>query len=83
MGGRHPDNEFREIGLSGPFYKGKYGKNRQNHYFFFLFENFHPEDHPIEKKFHNQSYSKLNENSKNDIENFVTHCLDVIMTSQS
>ena len=55
MGGRHQDNEFREIGPPGPFYKGKYGKNRQNHYLFFYFANFHTEDHPIEQKDYNQS----------------------------
>ena len=33
--GRQRDYEFREIGLSGPFYKGKYRENGQNHYFFF------------------------------------------------
>ena len=33
--GRQRDYEFREIGLSGPFYKGKYRENGQNRYFFF------------------------------------------------
>ena len=32
--GSGPDNEFREIYLSGQFYKGKYGKNSQNLDFF-------------------------------------------------
>ena len=33
--GRRPVHEFREIRLSGPFYKGKYRENGQNRYFFF------------------------------------------------
>ena len=33
--GRQRDYEFREIGLSRPFYKGKYRENGQNRYFFF------------------------------------------------
>ena len=48
---------------------------------FFSFANFHPENHSIEKKRYNQFQSKLKENSKNGIENFVTHCFDIIMTS--
>ena len=31
---------FYMLRLSDPFYKGKYGKNRQNHYFFVLLQIF-------------------------------------------
>ena len=46
---------FMKSGSQVKFTKGNMVEKKVKTLHFFSFANFHPENHPIEKKFHNQS----------------------------